>query len=545
MHVTLSVDRNRWLGLPLFFLLLVCMLALALVRPYTHDEGQYVAATALALHGLPYRDFAYLQTPLQPLLFAPLALAFPGWLFLSLRLVNALLICAAAGLIQVALARAEVAKRYAVAMVVLFVACDATMYAAGVARNDALPTALFAAALAMLAGRPTPAQVAGAAFALASASAAKISFAIPTAALLLMAIFGPSTVRMRLPLCPILIGILPMVALVLLLAAGAPRAFFFEVISYPVQAPIEWYSAIGRGWKTGWWHNIDFTMALARGPALLALVTIALAIWRLHRMRLRPDGRQLIFGGLLLAGLIAAYLPNPSYPQYLLPLLPPLFVCLGLAFNRWQTSLPRLIPIWACAIAFGLAPSIQAAAFAVRDRSLVVIDIERDAHRIGMELDEASIHGPMAGLSPVFFADSGRPIDRDFAAGPFLFRMGSVTTAAEDLAWHFVTRHRVDRFTSGHPTVVLTGREEKSRRGINLDKALASAALKDGFEPVFKIDRMQIWLRRGNAERWDTVNPNERAAHDSWEAKWLDGPCDPLCPDPRHGVAALRPKQIS
>ena len=49
------------------------MLTVAAFRPIDHDEGQYVGAVAMMRFGLPYRDFAYLQTPLQPLLFAPLA----------------------------------------------------------------------------------------------------------------------------------------------------------------------------------------------------------------------------------------------------------------------------------------------------------------------------------------------------------------------------------------------------------------------------------------------------------------------------------------
>ena len=50
---------------------LLCLLAIA--RPVDHDESQYVAAATLSGAGLiPYRDYAYLQTPLQPLLFAPI-----------------------------------------------------------------------------------------------------------------------------------------------------------------------------------------------------------------------------------------------------------------------------------------------------------------------------------------------------------------------------------------------------------------------------------------------------------------------------------------
>jgi hypothetical protein len=61
-----------------------------LTRPISHDEGQYVGAIALMRSGLPYRDFAYLQTPLQPLLLAPLSFLSAGWLLVGARVANAL-----------------------------------------------------------------------------------------------------------------------------------------------------------------------------------------------------------------------------------------------------------------------------------------------------------------------------------------------------------------------------------------------------------------------------------------------------------------------
>ena len=47
---------------PLIFVMLTLwLIALAIVRPLSVDESQYVAATALTAKGLlPYRDFAYL-----------------------------------------------------------------------------------------------------------------------------------------------------------------------------------------------------------------------------------------------------------------------------------------------------------------------------------------------------------------------------------------------------------------------------------------------------------------------------------------------------
>ena len=57
-----------------FLAVLALFVSLALIIPSDHDEGQYVAAAHFVANGLrPYRDFPYLQTPLQPYLTAPLA----------------------------------------------------------------------------------------------------------------------------------------------------------------------------------------------------------------------------------------------------------------------------------------------------------------------------------------------------------------------------------------------------------------------------------------------------------------------------------------
>ena len=60
-------------GAPLALGLILLFAVLSVLRPVNHDESQYVAATILARNALPWRDFAYFQTPLQPVLFAPFA----------------------------------------------------------------------------------------------------------------------------------------------------------------------------------------------------------------------------------------------------------------------------------------------------------------------------------------------------------------------------------------------------------------------------------------------------------------------------------------
>src|SRR4029079_3291841 len=68
------------------------LVGLAFMRKLSIDESQYVAAAALTSKGLlPYRDYAYLQTPLQPFVFAPLQWLFAGHELIATRLANALM----------------------------------------------------------------------------------------------------------------------------------------------------------------------------------------------------------------------------------------------------------------------------------------------------------------------------------------------------------------------------------------------------------------------------------------------------------------------
>src|SRR5258706_14657576 len=135
-----------------FAALALWLVAIALVRPLSVDESQYVASVALTARGLlPYRDFAYLQTPLQPFVFAPLQWPFAGHLLLAMRMANALLGLATIALVYAAGRRAGASERAALAAALLLLTCESFAWCAGVARNDMLPAALMALGLWLIA----------------------------------------------------------------------------------------------------------------------------------------------------------------------------------------------------------------------------------------------------------------------------------------------------------------------------------------------------------------------------------------------------------
>lgn len=470
---------------PALLLLTVALIALALLRPVDHDESQYVAAAMLTADGwLPYRDYAYLQTPLQPFAFAPIAGAFGMVAWPALRIVNALLGVVVVAAAWRAMREADVDSRIATASAALFAVSDILLFSSGTARNDALPAALLAVALIPMlrvergAGTRGGAVLVG--LLLGAAAAAKISYALPAAAYGAYAL----VVRRHRPGW-IALGAVPTALLVGWLAALAPDAFRFGVFTFPADAPAEYYAAAGRAWKlSGATKLVDVLKFLALGPALLAVVVILLSALRNsgRSTHPRPLGKERrLLDLLILAGLIAVLLPAPTWRQYLLPMLVPLFVRLGLV---WQVRPPArgwriAAAVFACA---GLAPSVEAVAKGGNlGEGLAVARALRD-------------HKGVATLSPQLLS---RPPDRRFATGPFYFRSRTLLTAPEERALHLISRSRLEELTADPPVYVLIGGEGQWSSGDDtLDAGLEHWAVANGYRLDQRIGaRFRLYAR--------------------------------------------------
>jgi len=422
---------------------------------------------------LPFRDFAFLQTPLQPLLLAPVAAAAGSWAWPVLRLLNALL-GAGAVVATVGAARAWGAgPRAALAAGALFAACDVLLFSVGTARNDALPALCLAGALWAMAGEQTRGRAALSGLLLGAAAAAKISYALPATAYGLVALAG----RDRRPAW-VAAAAMPAVLLVGWTAWLAPEGFWFGAVHFPAAAPADWYA--GRPWKlSAAAKAVDAAKFLALGPALPALVAVV------RRRRGWPDP----VGWMLVAGIAAALAPTPTWRQYLLPMLPPLFVLLA---RGWTAAAPsrRARAAFALFAAAGLAPSVaalvegEAMPFALRQ-----------GRAVRAALDRAGVAGPVVTLSPQFLSLAGRLPDPRFAAGPFAFRTRGLVPAAAEVQLRIVTRTRLDAAFAAHPpAAVLTGGEAWTGGDPRLDAVLDRWARAHGYRAV-AAGRFTLWVR--------------------------------------------------
>ena len=373
---------------------------LALAAGIDHDEDQYVAAAQLALTALPYHDFAYLQTPLQPLLLAPVALVPPGLRFPAFRLVSAGLGLLALALLYGAQRQLGVPRRDAALAVLLAASTHAFLFGASHARNDMLPLALFAGAIWLAAAALERPRLWLAAGVLAgAATCAKISYGPPAAALGLFLALDPARRRWLAALVlGGLLGALP----ALPLALAAPQGFFYGVLEYPVADPRAWYAAAGDPWRLTLGAKLAETLwILVRGPALAMLVLILLARFGAGRSggtqgAARRDAVRML-DLLILGGLAAALLPTPTYRQYFVPLLAPLAVRFGLLLVARPPGVRGWAALTATALlgAMGLGELGRAAATG----HWPALASAREAAWVGAQMRAAGSEGTVATLT--------------------------------------------------------------------------------------------------------------------------------------------------
>ncbi|MGN6818520.1 MAG: DUF2029 domain-containing protein [Sphingomonas sp.] len=459
--------RGGQAGAPLILGLIFLFALLSVLRPVNHDESQYVAAAILAGNALPWRDFAYFQTPLQPMLFAPFAVGMGALAWPALRVLNAVLGAVAVLMVGRAAKAAGTTPRMAIMVATLFAGTDILLFSAGTARNDALPAAALAGALVLMVraarGEGSTGQALLTGFLLALAAGTKISYAIPAAAYFLWALLD----RRHRPVM-IALGALPVVAFVGWMVAQAPEAARFEVLTFPALAPDQMYRDAGRAFKLSLgFKAIDTFKFLALGTALPAIVAVA-ARWRRDE-----QGLARLLDVMILAGLVAALLPEPTWRQYLLPVLPPLFVRLALL---WEMSPPGRWERIAFVTFFcaGLAPSVEAVVLTAL-HGAPMANAVTDGARLTVAMEKQGVTGAVATLSPQYVAATGRSIDPRFAAGPFYFRSHDLLDPASERKLNLVSAKTLD--TATLPQAVLVGGDADAEGGdAALEAKLAAAA---------------------------------------------------------------------
>jgi hypothetical protein len=372
------------------------------------------------------------------------------------------------------------------------------LFGATQARNDMLPLVLHAAGLLLLLrvwrGESGVVSAVAAGVLLGAAASAKISYGMPAAAAGITALVcwrQLGAARVSAFAAGGLAGLVPC----LWLWALAPDAFVFGVFRYPIDAPAEWQALLGQPEMLGLPIRLArCLMFLVQGAGLLALAVVAADRWK----RPRAGGVTALLDAVILGGVIAAILPVPNYAQYWIPVLPALFTRFVLLPGAregfgWQGKLALLL------LPVGLgATLIDVGGNLLAGRS-PPIEAMRDGRWAGTMLDGFEVEGAIAGLAPEVLVSSGRPLDRRFVAGPFLFRTKDVLSAQEAEAFHVVTqRNYAGELSADPPAGLLIGAESKPTPGLpnGLDGELVNWARAQGYKPYpAPSGRRILWVR--------------------------------------------------
>ncbi|MFZ2998336.1 MAG: hypothetical protein WA070_19430 [Sphingobium sp.] len=481
---------------PLCAALLVLLLILVAFGPLDHDEGQYVGAVAMMRYGLPYRDFAYLQTPLQPLLFAPLAWGAKGWLFPALRVVNAVLATGAVACVWLAARRAGASDRGAAIAALALSSSHMLLFAGSVARNDALPLLLMTAGLAVLIGVVRgdtgrwSALLAG--IMLAGAASAKISYGLPAAAVGLFALLhwrSLGVARVALLALGGGIGALPTIWM----AAQAWDAAWFGIIDYSIKAPVEWRTLNGQAFMLDWPLSlVRMVRYLAQGCGLIALIALLSIAGRRRRLV------EVLLDMVIVAGMVAAWLPRPIYVQYLGPVLPALFIRFALLADApfWRQGLGHGL-IVLCVVA-GLGETAMKVGGNIASGRSPMLAVMRDVWAIDRLLPADLNSRVSTTVSTERIVDAALPIDRRFVTGPFLLRTRNILSPHQARAFHLTTSATlVEDLDAQPPAAILAGGEGERERAASggLDAPLEQWARRHGYRPVpLPSGRMRLYL---------------------------------------------------
>ena len=505
-------DKVGWLGF-----LAAALPLLAIISPINHDETQYIAAAQLASEGLvPFRDFLPLQTPYQIYLFAPLFSIFGGSGFIAARVASGMLGAGILATTFFALRTARVEKSRAAICCILLWLCHTFVFSVTVVRNDALSAFLLTIAIWIAASqlsdksegerRAVPWFVAGALLGLAAGT--KISYLAPALAFVgfplwafLLKAFPPREALTR--SASIGFGLVLALLPLLWFRDIAPLAFDYGNFEYHAKAPLAWYAANGLEDRLTLLAKVrDVLLTLVRGPALVALAIYGWLRLRSFRNRNVQSPSLIFIDVLVLAGLAATVAPTPTWRQYAMPLLPPLFIGLGLVWQDAGKKPSKTLQIAKAAMLIAAIVGIGQPLFQVWQGTLgsevSPLTISKEGAYLAKEARNAGLDGESVSLSPEVVLASGLPLDPTFATGPFAYRTGSMIAPADRRTMKVTSVESVRAYLEQtRPDTIVTGYENFDHvDALGLETPIEAYAKANGYLRVASpFGEAVFWLR--------------------------------------------------
>lgn len=421
-----------WIGVVGIALGVLCAVGVSLTQ-YSHNEEMYIAAGVLISDGLvPYRDFAYLQTPYLVWIYGGLfrLLPEPGGYLLAAKSVS--LAAYGASLILVfQIERVITASRTVALLITAFVATNLIIIlSTAEASNYALPLALTLGALRACQVERRRWMLAGLLMGLAIG--VKLTFA-PLAAPLLVAAVRERSRDGGSCLLGLALGLVPLAAH---LAAGFDVVAFNNVGYHLMQAQWRIEHDVGPALTLLSKLRLAGSLVIHEPPTLCVLAALATGLIWTRPWPRSPEARLGL--GLVATASVAALAPTPVFPQYFALSATLGILMLGFLWQRPPAYAGvRVLPVLACLVlgaSVSIAPITWQEVSALADRRNWASFHLRDAgHEVRTAIDA---HGGLAGrpvatLSPIMALENGLPIYRELATGSFAYWPGDMLTDEE------------------------------------------------------------------------------------------------------------------
>ena len=478
-------------------LLLIGLFGRIMTFPLSHDEQIHVAAARLIFRQPLYGALGYNHLPGLPLLLGGIyAVSGTHSLLLAGRLMVFGCWLVTAAVLWLAARHHGGGWRMAVVAMLMLAAGELLGPAGMVTTNNFLPipVALLGVHLLIVGldgERIRPGSVFLAGCAIGCAILLKISYVLLLPPVVIAAMIVPRGVplprRIRSILLPLaaggILGGLP----ILVVFASDPQMLLAHTIRY-----------FTGGHYAYWVHStapkamsVADKLSVAEGvwlsgSSVLAGVLVGTFAWIVGRrdaasLRWWPVA---LVAAIIVIGAILSFTPTPAFPQYYEPPVPFLILLSILLYGRLGAETrSRLSPLLGVVGALALVMILPRLAPHIADIAhpgrWTGNRIHAEGQLIRAELAARGEQGKVATLQPIVALEGGLPIYREFAAGPFVYRVADYLSPADRKLFATTSPRELPAFLDADlPAAIVIGREAE------FDPAFAAYAQARGYMPV-------------------------------------------------------------
>jgi 4-amino-4-deoxy-L-arabinose transferase-like glycosyltransferase len=482
--------------------------------PVYRDEHMYVTAGVLDQTYSLYRDFPFLQTPFLPMVYGWLfAWTGPGHYLLLGRLLSYAFAIANAVLVYAFARRVTGEKRFAILLMLLFLTNYSILKATPYAWNAAPALTLSLTSVFCLIIGLTPARgrwfllLAGGTLGLAIST--KLYYLPAVAPSLLACMFYPATESFRVRLLrrgvPFVLGLIAGLAPIVWFALWDWPTFFFNnwiyhqlntqyrAIHNPYEA-ITLHDKLKLVLQTVW--SISF-LILAVLLIILLTKIVGARSFSVRSCLRWPRLEDTLCILLLPTATAASLVPSPIQNHYLAMPVAYLFLltaCIYRAARPLRNSAYALaiVGLTALSCVYGVGKMSKESTQFFDISRWTAMTVRSTAQAIRHELLAAGTWGEVATLLPLWVVEAGIPLQRQFATGPFAYRVSDALNDVQRERWVTTSPHTVyDLLEKAPPAAVLVGRRPFEH---NLDAPLIRFAEGNGYRQVV-IDPFRLYVR--------------------------------------------------